>query len=262
MMKAGRLKSIGKTVFWVAFVALISYAFVYSNQVRKEVVIEELEIYVHPLKEGSEMITTEEVERLSRNFFKENILKKTIGELPMRELEDILEKEPLIERADVFVDANKELKVEIFQRDPFLRVMENSGNSYYVDKKGVAFNTSRHYSPRIPIVTGYLPQFKTELMATETYKFNEIFRLVDFILEDELWDAMIEQIYVDEFGEFRLIPKVGDQQIILGSVEDLEDKFENLKIFYLEGLAYEGWTKYSSFNLKIKGQVIAERKID
>lgn len=260
MIKAGRLKSIGKTIFWVLFTALISYAFVYSNKIRKETKISEMKIYVHSLKEGNEMITTEEVEILSRNFFRENMLDRDIGNLPMKELEDLLEKEPLIERADVFVDANKELKVEVIQRVPFIRVMENSGNTYYVDRKGVAFKTSRHYSPRIQIVTGYLPPFKTELMGVETYKFTQIFLLADFIVQNELWDAMIEQIYVDEFGEFRLIPKVGDQQILLGSIEDLEDKFENLKIFYLEGLAYEGWTKYSLFNLKVKGQVIAERK--
>lgn len=260
MIKAGRLKRIGKTIFWVLFTALISYAFVYSNKARKETKVSEMKIYIHPLKGGNEMITTEEVEILSRNFFKEHILGRDIGSLPMKDLEDLLEKEPLIDRADVFVDATNTLKVEVMQREPFVRVMENSGNSYYVDRKGVAFKTSRHYSPRIHIVTGYLPPFRTDLMGTETYKFNQAFKLVEFISKDELWNAMIEQIYVDEFGEFRLIPKVGDQQILLGSVDDMKDKFENLKIFYVEGLAYEGWTKYSLFNLKVKGQVIAERK--
>jgi cell division protein FtsQ len=71
---------------------------------------------------------------------------------------------------------------------------------------------------------------------------------------------LIEQIYVSNTGEFTLIPKVGDQKILFGNYTNVKDKLENLKIFYQEGMPYEGWQKYRTINLKYKGQVVCERR--
>jgi cell division protein FtsQ len=59
-------------------------------------------------------------------------------------------------------------------------------------------------------------------------------------------------------GEFIMAPLVGDQQIILGSVRRLDDKFRRLKIFYREGMPAAGWRKYRSINLKFNGQIVCK----
>jgi len=72
----------------------------------------------------------------------------------------------------------------------------------------------------------------------------------------------VEQIYVKTNGEFVLAPKVGDQVIHLGRYkkETTQERLRRLKIFYREGLPYEGWRKYKSFDLRFSDQVIARKR--
>ena len=58
-----------------------------------------------------------------------------------------------------------------------------------------------------------------------------------------------------------LYPAVGGHKIIFGTTEDMEEKFEKLKVFYKEGLSsIDSWTNYSVINLKYKNQVVCIKK--
>ena len=59
--------------------------------------------------------------------------------------------------------------------------------------------------------------------------------------------------------EFELIPRVGSQVIELGDADNLEEKFENLKLLYLEGFNKIGWNKYERISLKYKNQVVCTK---
>ena len=59
----------------------------------------------------------------------------------------------------------------------------------------------------------------------------KIFKLVQCIEGDAFLNAQITQIYINEKGEFELIPLVGDHVIILDNpLDNMELKFENLKL--------------------------------
>ena len=70
---------------------------------------------------------------------------------------------------------------------------------------------------------------------------------------------MFEQVHVFS-GEFTLVPKVGNQKIKFGDIEDAVGKLRRLRIFYDEGMPYEGWQKYRTLDLRFEGQVVCERR--
>jgi cell division protein FtsQ len=88
----------------------------------------------------------------------------------------------------------------------------------------------------------------------------DILELVNFINQDEFWSAMIGQVHVAINGDIILIPKIDEHQVILGSIDNLEEKFKFLYIFYKEALQNVDWRQYSSINLKYKGQIICTKK--
>ena len=69
---------------------------------------------------------------------------------------------------------------------------------------------------------------------------------------------MIEQIYVDKNGDIILSPKVGNMEIIIGQMNNLEDKFSRLLAFYNNIAPSQGWNKYSTVNLKYKDQIVCK----
>ena len=89
---------------------------------------------------------------------------------------------------------------------------------------------------------------------------TNLYRLAMYITHDKFLKAQIDQIYVNESGEFELVPRVGNQLIILGSADDLEAKFKKLFAFYKYGLNKIGWNKYNTINLKYKNQVLCSKQ--
>ena len=79
-----------------------------------------------------------------------------------------------------------------------------------------------------------------------------------FLNKNQFWNAMIEQIYVDKNGDIILSPKVGNMEIIIGQMNNLEDKFSRLLAFYKNIAPSQGWNKYSTVNLKYKNQIVCK----
>lgn len=68
--------------------------------------------------------------------------------------------------------------------------------------------------------------WKKELAVTDLYKFAL------FLQENEFWNDQIEQIYVYPDNDIELIPRVGNHRIMLGTLDEFEEKLANLKLFY------------------------------
>jgi cell division protein FtsQ len=90
---------------------------------------------------------------------------------------------------------------------------------------------------------------------------DDFYIIAQFILADEFWSAHIEQIYLNQYGDMELVPKVGNHKIIFGTSEQMEEKFWKLKTFYKQGLNYTGWENYDTLNLKFQNQVVCTKKL-
>jgi cell division protein FtsQ len=90
-------------------------------------------------------------------------------------------------------------------------------------------------------------------------RLKDIYELSMFISQNELWEAHIEQVYINQSGEYELVPRIGPHIIILGEIDDYREKFEKLEIFYKEGLNRIGWNQFIKINLKYKDQVVCTK---
>jgi len=136
-----------------------------------------------------------------------------------------------------------------------LRIIDDNGLDYYLDSEGMKLPLSKHFTARVLVATGNIPPHSPDFLQRKKHLLKDLFQLAKLILADEFLKSLLEQIYVNQ-GEFVLIPKVGDQKILLGKFENVEDKLERLNIFYQKGIPYEGWQKYKTINLKFKNQVV------
>ena len=76
---------------------------------------------------------------------------------------------------------------------------------------------------------------------TNQVEFSKLIKLINYIDADEFWKAQIAQVKILENGEAILLPQVTKQYIEFGSLNNIEDKFERLRIFYTEILPRKGW---------------------
>lgn len=230
-------------------------------QQRDSSLVRDVKVNILPLESGNSLLNEEEVKLAIQRMFGTPIEGMPLNQIDVERIERVLEEDPFVINADAYVDSRNIVNVKIEQREPMLRIIDNNDLSYYLDKDGNKMPLSKHFAARVLVATGNLPPYDPLFLQTErSNRLKEAFELSELILEDEFYKALIDQIYVSNTGEFTMIPKVGDQKIIFGKYDNVKDKLENLKIFYQEGMPYEGWQKYRTINLKYKGQVVCERR--
>lgn len=248
----GMLKRLGLIAGGIAVIMVIMTAVEWKggNSVA-DIVIE-----VEPLEEGALLITKEDIQKVIDRSFGIPLTALSVRELEIDRLEKVLEEEPFILDAEAYVDAKNRVRIEVEQRTPILRIIDNNGLNYYLDDQGVKMPLSPHFSARVLVATGNIPPHTPEFMERKKNTLKDVYQLADLIREDELLMAMIEQIHVSNRGEITLVAKVGPAKVLFGQMTDAGEKLRRLKIFYQEVTSIEGWQKYRAVDLRYKGQVV------
>jgi cell division protein FtsQ len=248
-------------VLWVVGGVVLLVAIISAVSQKRASVANQIVVNIKPLPDNSKMITEVDIlTTLTRSMGRspEGI---PIVELDLDRIENkILKRDPFISDAEVFIDAKSRLNIDIEQREPFLRIIDASGRNYYLDQDGKYMPTSVNFTARVTVATGYIPSYTPEYRQKKNGTLKHLFRFVEKIHKDEFMKALTEQVFVTKNREFIVVPKVGKQKILFGKNRNIEGKFKQLKIFYKEGMPYEGWQKYSTINLKYEGQVVCKRK--
>lgn len=163
--------------------------------------------------------------------------------------------------------------IEVELRKPIARIFNTSGTSYYLDSEGYTISKSDLHTARVLVFSGYINESLRHQNAQKIInndslknikKLDDMYRISNYVCRDPILHPLIGQVYLKKGGDFVLIPLIGDQKIVFGSAnsdEQVREKFERLKIFYKEGLPYEGWEKYSEINLKYDGQIVCRKRV-
>lgn len=270
-MKKLNFRKILIIVLWIIGLSGLFASLAFATGKEKNVVAENLYVSVNNTEVNS-FIDEEDV----KEFFKDrndSILHATLKNIDVNGLEKALNSHPAVENADIAVDVNGDVNIDVTQRTPLVRVMNMDGESYYIDDKSKLMPLSDKYTARVLIATGYIMepfasryQFPVTTIAkhkvfSKVSVLDDIYNISEYITKDSVLGSLIHQINVTSDKELELYPAIGNHKIIFGEAKDFEEKFEKLKLFYTEGLnKTDGWNKYSIINIKYKNQVVCTKK--
>lgn len=168
-----------------------------------------------------------------------------------KKLEKGLLKHPLIEKAECYKTPKGNICIEVYQRLPIIRVMNNRGDNYYIDNQGKVIPPNAKCNAHLVIATGYVEK---------SFAMRNLYKFGVFLQNNKFWNAQIEQINVTQGWDIELIPRVGDHVIFLGKIDHFEDKLDRLKIFYEKALNKVGWNKYQRISLEFSNQIICTKR--
>ena len=203
----------------------------------------------------------------------DSVINQPVSSINIPALENVLNSHASIAKAEVSMSVNGDLKVDIVQRKPIIRVINANNESYYIDDTGKLMPLSEKYTAKVLVANGYIyePYARRYMYSiSDILKFpniiektvlDDLYELAQYINADGFWKAQIEQIYINKENEIELIPRVGDHSIVLGDISGMDEKFKKLMIFYKEGMNTTGlWNNYSSINIKYKDQIVCTKK--
>lgn len=217
-----------------------------------------------PIKDGNldsvYLIKNKEIEKIIRDAFDVGLTQTKVSNIDPRMIEARLKQDAFVEDAEVWLNMSNQICTRIKQREPIMRIIDDNGGNYYLDKTGARVPNSIYYAMRVPIITGNVPPYIQDFFQRDDYGLKYVFLLTKRLLEDDFFGNNVQQISVNATGEFTVIPLIGDQKIVFGSYNNLEEKLKRLKIFYHNAMPYEGWKKYSIINVKYYGQIVCKKR--
>jgi len=179
-----------------------------------------------------------------------NPIGSNMQNVSIENIEKTLRQFPRIKSVECYKTPSGTVCIEITQREPILRIM-NSGRSYYIDKDREIMPVSSNFTAYVPIATGAID---------ETFAKGALYDFALFLKKNAFWNAQIEQIHVDYNQEIELIPRIGNQVILLGKFDNYESKLNKLLSLYKNGFSRTGWNCYRKINLKYDNQVVCTKK--
>jgi len=243
---------------WVASLGGLVVLMSFIEIKKAEVICKDVKVYIP----GNQyFIDKEEIDNILQ-IKNHQLIGHHLEEINIQALESKLKANPFIESAKVYCDMDGIIWVEITQRQPILRIMNQGDQDFYVDQHGLKIPLSENFTARVLAANGFIDEpFSGKIDTLHTEIAREVFATANFIRKDSLWDAQIGQIYVNQDHEIELIPRVGSQRILLGNADSLDAKFRNLLAFYKKALPQVGWDAYKTINIKYANQVIGVKNV-
>lgn len=250
---------------WVILIGLMIFAMGWGKSKLDQTLCEDIQMDISHIN-NNYFIDSKDLERLIRASG-DTLIGTKHYEIDSYKLEKLIKENPYIKSAEVYVDLKGTVYIEVTQRNPILRIVNFNGESYYLDENGKIMPLSPKYSARVLVANGRIwepKELRAKLMnSEETYSnilIDRLYGLADFIRNDKFWKSQITQIYIKEDGDIELIPRVGRHVILFGKIENTDEKFMKLWMFYQKGLNNIGWNKYDEINLKYKNQIVCTKK--
>ena len=169
---------------------------------------------------------------------------KIIGDLDLPELEKKLNQIPSVDSANVYLNLNGNLNLDIKQKVPAFR-LNKDGRDFYVDHKGNEFPTSKNYSFPCMLVTGDVP--------VSDYKNLAI--LVDKIDHDDFSKKYFIGISKGK-ESYNLLTSEGNYKVEIGDLDRIDFKVRGFKTFVEKYLVNQDPEKYTKISVKYDNQIV------
>lgn len=263
MLKKGKIrlkKSVKAFIGLVILVILIS--FTESSQGDRVVPVCDIRIYPEL---SSHFVDKEDVMKIVTHNGRRKLVGENVDKINIESLEKAIKRDKFVEKAQVYRDLKGNLIINVRQRKPIARVLQND-TSFYLGSKGHCLPPSKRFSARVPMVTGHVVSnyFSDEDNASgntpkqENPKRSALFELLRAIEKDKFLSILVSQLYVNQEGEIDLYMQMSKQVVHIGAPEDIEDKLNRVKLFYHKILLNKGYGHYTKVNVEYKNQIVCE----
>lgn len=248
-----------KILAWCISIAGIGTLLGFANGRQEAVRCSKINIRIDQAQ-GNYFLEKKDILKILKNDGSGTLINQLLKSIDLSSLEYNIEQNRYLQNAEVYIDINGELTIEAEQRTPALRIINYKNEGYYIDNKGYKMPLSAEYTAQVQVANGYIAEAcgsKKDSIRTPILK--ALTNVNNFIQKDPWLQALFVQIYVNETQTICLVPRIGNQLIIIGDDKDLESKFERLKIFYKKAMPLVGWNKYKTINLTYKNQIVASK---
>jgi cell division protein FtsQ len=205
---------------------------------------------------GNYFLNEDDLLQLLTNNGEDYLIGQKFKNINTKKLELRVKNHKFVKDCQVYRSFRGDLVVEVAQIAPIARFVRKQARDFYIDAQGGIIPVSERFTARVLLLTADKAQ-EIPNFDIDSYD-KKLLALANFIAQDEFWRAQITQVHIHHQGELSLYSHLGEQEILFGQPDNLEEKFRKLKIVYETIFPQKGWSTYKKVNLKYHRQIICE----
>ena len=244
-------------ILWSIAAAALIVLFVVSWKAKSEKQLTDIQVEL--VGESAQALFMDEI--AIRSILNEQGVKAGIPleKINLTQLEKFIEKTEWVKNAEFFINNKLVLEVKIEQRIPIARVFTASGTSFYIDNEGSRLPLKQLTVLNLPVFTGF-PTDQLKLSRPDSVLLKDVLFFAKTIQKDSFFMAQVAQVNIEPNGTFQMVPTLGDHLVLLGTVDQLEDKLNRLFTFYKKVWLVSGVNAYQYIDCRFNHQVVALKK--
>ena len=162
----------------------------------------------------------------------------------LHRIEQTVRSHPMVRTAECYVTPRNEVRVELTQRVPLLRV-QTPGDAYIIDTDRRVMESRLTVKDSVLLVTGAVG-----IQAAA----KQIADFAQWLPTDAYWRERIHRLHMQT--PQNAIVFVNGQRVIMGPIRSYERKLRKLRTFYDNSPEEVKEKKYNELDVRFKGQVI------
>lgn len=244
----------------IIMVVLLLFVWSRMNFAGNSRIISSVEIEIeNPLKDFQFLNNQEVIERLQNAIG--NPIGKSASEVSLTQLEEVLNAYPEVKSTRAYVSFSGQLHIRIKERRAIAQLINIKGDVCYLDSSMRMIPANKNQQAPVIIVNGHINQKIALGKKINTQWQGKLKDVLIFINQNSFWENHFEQCYVDKFNQLMLYPNIGRHNIVMNNVENIDEKFQNLRLFYEKGLKHMGWDYYRSIDISYRNQIVTKRTV-
>lgn len=182
--------------------------------------------------------------------YPEQIMGTPVHNLDTRKIEKYLSSISNFERVDCMINSDNHLLVEARPLEPVMRVFD-AGQSYYINREGKKIEAKAEFFTDVPVVCGnFSNQFSPK----------NVLPLVKYIDTDPRLANLVGMIVARDDRNLILVPRIKGHVVNFGDTTRMQEKSNNLFLFYRKVMPHKGWMEYDTISVKFRNQIVATRR--
>ena len=167
--------------------------------------------------------------------------------LDLNKIERVFDLHKMIEKAQVYTKVDGQLHLEIKQKTPIARVIQDQTH-YYLDNNGNSMPLSTNYSAHLPLIKGI---WNGKLKA-------DYFEIIKLISEDTFLNNHITGILIQPDGKIQMTNRLFDYKIKLGHPNNFKSKIACYKAFLNHAYKSDKIKSYQTVNITFDNHVVCQ----
>ncbi|MDZ7683293.1 MAG: cell division protein FtsQ/DivIB [Fodinibius sp.] len=176
--------------------------------------------------------------------------------MDFRQIRQRFEALPYVKQADISLEPNGNLMIDIHERQPMAMLADGS-TKIYVDQYGVRLPKVLGKAANVPILYGFSAKPMSDTLQSDAFK-----TVANFLMnvhQKDVSNATISEVAWTEKKGIVALTNQNGVKLIFGNA-DFATRLRNWEAFYGEVIKQKGIKAMQSIDLRFKGQIVTREK--